>query len=67
MNDPLEWADIDGLCGDQTCRVRVHMSLWLPGDPLVIPPCAACADAARAALLGAQGDRLRALSVEARR
>jgi hypothetical protein len=60
------WADIEGLCGDETCRVRVQFRLWLPSDPIVIPPCDQCAAAATAALLGARGERLRALSLEAR-
>jgi hypothetical protein len=43
-----EADNIEGLCGDPTCRARVIARLHWPADPLVSDPCDRCAAAATA-------------------
>ena len=54
--------DVDGLCGDPTCAVRVAALLALPGDPRVREPCDRCAVAATAALTARQETVLRGIA-----
>jgi hypothetical protein len=49
--------DVEGLCGDDTCRARVGGPVQPGDDPLVSDPCPVCAAAATAALVAAQEGR----------